>query len=373
MMSAPAVAPLSITGVGVVSPVGIGLSALARALEKNYDGYPGPVEVPEDYPSAVPAWAVPDESIVEHLGRKGLAGVDRMSRIALVACHLAVEQAGGLCEQERAETGVAMATAGGSMRSLSEVGIDTVINEKPYMVNPRLFPNVVMNSCAGQLAIKNGLHGVNATLSAGQVSSLAAFRYARVALADERVTRILAGGVEELSPVGTWGWVLTESLTEGTAAGEGSAMFMLESSAAAIQAGRASQGEILGCEIGYAGPDDGDGIDAPRAVRGLAAVIQRALDRSGVTAADLDLVVPGCQGQTTVAEIEEEATEQVLARHVKRLDVVPVIGQCYSASGALQTAALLGHFEGQTGWTALVTSAGEEGTVGALVVRGAGG
>jgi PII-like signaling protein len=39
----------------------------------------------------------------------------------------------------------------------------------------------------------------------------------------------------------------------------------------------------------------------------------------------------------------------------------------------LQAAALLSYFEGQPDWTALVTSVGEEGTVGALVVRGAGG
>jgi 3-oxoacyl-[acyl-carrier-protein] synthase II len=369
-MSAPVVAPLSITGVGVVAPVGIGLPALTQALDKGYDGYQGPVDEVDNYPPAMPAWAVSDGPLAERLGRKGLAGVDRMSRIALVACRLALEEAGDLCEQEKAGAGVAMATAGGSMRSLSEVGIDTVVSEKPYMVNPRLFPNVVMNSCAGQLAIKNGLHGVNATLSAGQVSSLAAFRYARIALTDRRVTRMLAGGVEELSPVGLWGWHLTGALAEGTAAGEGSALLMLEDPAAASAAGHASRGELLDCEIGYAGSDDGGRIDATRAAGGLAAVIARALRRSGVTADELDIVVPGCRGQANMAEIEEEAIEQVLGRSVKRLDVVPVIGQCYSASGALQAAALLGHFEGRTGWTALVTSAGEEGTVGALVVRG---
>lgn len=371
-MSAPAVSPLSITGLGVVSPVGIGLSPLTQAMDKGYDDYHSPVGAASEYPP-MPLWAVSDIPIGEHLGRKGLREVDRMSRIALVACQLAVEQAGGLAEEEQNTVGVAMATAGGSLRSLSEVGLDTVTNEKPYMVNPRLFPNVVMNSCAGQVAIKNGLHGVNATTSAGQVSSLAAFRYARLALAGQRVTRILAGGVEELSPIGTWGWHLSEALTDGTAAGEGSAMFMLEDSSVASEAGRVSRGEILGCEIGYAGPADGGNLDAARGVPALAAVIERTLNRSGVTAGDLDLVVPGCQGQPATAEIEEEATERVLARPVKRLEVVPVIGQCYSASVALQTAALLGYFEGQRGWTALVTSVGEEGTVGAMVLRGAGG
>lgn len=371
-MAAAPVLPLSITGLGVVSPVGVGLSALTRALEKGYADYQAPVSADAEYPP-MQLWAVPDGPIDEHLGRKGLREVDRMSRIALVACKLAVEQAGGLAEDEQAAVGVAMATAGGSLRSLSEVGRDTVTNEKPYMVNPRLFPNVVMNSCAGQIAIRNGMRGVNATTSAGQASSLAAFRYARIALAQERVARILAGGVEELSPIGAWGWHLSGALAAGTPAGEGSAMFMLENADVAGGAGRASLGELLGCEIGYAGPAEGGAIDAARGIGGLASVIRRALGRSGVRADELDLIAAGGRGQPAVADIEEEAIRQVVPGPVERLDVTTVIGQCYSASAAFQTAALLGHFEGRTDWTALVTSVGEEGTVGALVVRGAGG
>jgi 3-oxoacyl-[acyl-carrier-protein] synthase II len=372
MMALSPVLPLSITGLGVVSPVGIGVSSLARALEKGYDDYQAPVSADGEFPP-MPLWAVPDGPIDEHLGRKGLREVDRMSRIALVACKLAVEQAGGLAEEGQATVGVAMATAGGSLRSLSQVGRDTVTSEKPYMVNPRLFPNVVMNSCAGQIAIRNGMRGVNATTSAGQVSGLAAFRYARIALAQERVTQILAGGVEELSPIGAWGWHLSGALATGTPAGEGSAVFMLEHPGVAREAGRTSLGELLACEIGYAGPAQGGNIDAARGIGGLAAVIARALGRSGVAADDLDLIAAGGHGQPAVAEIEENAIRQVVSRPVDRLDVTPVIGQCYSASAALQTAALLGHFEGRTDWTALVTSVGEEGTVGALVVRGAGG
>jgi 3-oxoacyl-[acyl-carrier-protein] synthase II len=370
-MTPPPVLPLSIAGLGVVSPVGVGLSSLARALEKGYDDYQAPVTADGEYPPMV-LWAVDDGPIEEHLGRKGLREVDRMSRIALVACKLAVEQAGGLAEEDQATVGVAMATAGGSLRSLSEVGRDTVTNEKPYMVNPRLFPNVVMNSCAGQIAIRNGMRGVNATTSSGQVSSLAAFRYARIALAEERVTGILAGGVEELSPIGTWGWHRSGALAEGTPAGEGSAMFMLEHPDVASEAGRTSHGELLGCEIGYAGPANGGNIDAARGIAGLAAVIARALSRSGVAADELDLIAAGGLGLPAVAEIEEKAIAQAVSRPVERLDVTSVIGQCYSASAALQTAAVLGYFEGRTNWTALVTSVGEEGTVGALVMRGAG-
>ena len=361
------VAPLAITGCGVVSPTGVGRTALATAIRDGFDGYVAPAAEPGDYPP-VPLWSVPDLPVADLLGRKGLRNVDRMTVLALIAVKYALEEAGGVDAGELNSAGVVLATAAGSLRSLTDVAMDTVIQEKPYMVNPARFPNVVMNACAGQIAIRTGMRGVNATVSAGQASSLAAFRYARIAMAQGRATRLLTGGVEELAPIGVWGWQVAGGLAGGAAAGEGAAMFMLEDSAAARAAGRPILAEVLACEAGFAA----DGV-ADR----LVDCVDRALGRSGYSAGDLDTVVLGAGGQPDVERIEEEAVEKALGRPVDRLPVTATVGQCYSASGALGVAALLGHWEerrrqtDRAGWVGLVTSAGSDGNVGALVVRGA--
>src|SRR5207245_10097832 len=69
----------------------------------------------------------------------------------------------------------------------------------PNYVNPMEFPNTVINSPAGQAAIKHKLRGVNSTISAGLVSGLYAIHYASEFLRFGRATALLAGGVEELS------------------------------------------------------------------------------------------------------------------------------------------------------------------------------
>jgi 3-oxoacyl-[acyl-carrier-protein] synthase II len=354
------VAPLAITGCGVVAPTGVGRAELITAIRDGFDGYVQPTPGTGDYPP-IPLWAVPDLPVGELLGRKGLRNVDRMTVLALVAVKFALEEAGGVAEDELRSSGVVLATATGSLRSLTYVAMDTVIQEKPYMVNPARFPNVVMNACAGQIAIRTGMRGLNATVSAGQTSSMAAFRYARIAMAQGRATRLLTGGVEELSPIGVWGWHLAHGLTDGVAAGEGAAMFMVEDAAVVRAAGRPILAEVLACETGFAA----DGVADQ-----LVDCIDRALRRSGCSAGDLDTVVLGAGGQPDVEQIEQEAVEKALGRPVERLPVTDTIGQCYSASGALGVAALLGHWADRTGWTGLVTSAGSDGNVGALVVRG---
>jgi 3-oxoacyl-[acyl-carrier-protein] synthase II len=351
--------PLAITGCGVVAPTGMGRGPLATAIREGHEGYVPPAAGPDDYPP-VPLWSVPDLPIGELLGKKGLRNVDRMTVLALVAVKAALDEAGGVLDGEQDSTGVVLATGTGSLRSLSEVAMDTVIQEKPYMVNPARFPNVVMNACAGQIAIRTGVRGVNATVSAGQASSLAAFRYSMIAMERGRATRLLTGGVEELSPIGTWGWHVAHGLTEGAPAGEGSAMFVLEDPEAARASGRPILAEVLACETGYAP----DGV-ADR----LVDCIERALLRSGCSAGDLDTVVLGAGGQPNVETVEEEAVDKALGRTVDRLPVTGVIGQCYAASGALGVAALLASWGDRTGWTGLVTSAGSDRNVGALVVR----
>jgi 3-oxoacyl-[acyl-carrier-protein] synthase II len=355
------VAALAITGYGVVSPAGLGSVALGQAIKDGKAASAEPLAGIGDYPPLT-LWGVPDLPYEELLGRKGLRNVDRLTQLALIACKLALEEADGIDEAERPTVGVVMATSTGSLRSLADVGLDTVLQEKPYMVNPARFPNVVMNSCAGQIAIRNDLRGVNATISGGQVSSLAAVRYARATIGQGRATRLLTGGVEELSPIGAWGWHLSRALADGAAVGEGSAMFLLEDGAVARAEGRAVLADILACEVGYAGTTHGE------LGEGLVRCATRALERSGVTAADLDVAALGAAGQVGLDDIEDEAVTRV-AGDVHRLRIDSVVGQCYSASAALQLGSLLAHWDGETGRTGLVTSIGDDGNVGALIVR----
>ncbi|OLT16520.1 hypothetical protein BJF78_13940 [Pseudonocardia sp. CNS-139] len=127
--------------------------------------------------------------------------------------------------------------------------------------------------------------------------------------------------------------------------------------------GAAPVAELLGCEAGYFG-----GL-GPGLAGGLRRCIATALQRSGLTPADVDVVVPGASGHTRLARLELRAAETELGGLPAVLDVLPAVGEAYSAGGALQLAALLATTEPRGNRIGLLTSVGEDGGAGALVVR----
>ncbi len=217
-----------------------------------------------------------------------------------------------------------------------------------------------MNCCTGQVAIWNQLRGVNATIAGGRLSGLNAVRYARNAIRQGHVDRVLVGGVEELCPQSAWGWHVTGALPPGAALGEACAVFMVERPAAAGAGGRTPRAELLACEVGT-------GV-APSAT--LAGCVARAVRRSGVTAGEIRTVSFGAVGG--LGRLEERGVRVALGGlPARRVRVAEVVGETFSAGVAMQLAALLA--DPGTGGAALITSIGPDGNAGCLVVRPAAG
>ncbi len=208
------------------------------------------------------------------------------------------------------------------------------MHAKPYMVNPATFPNTVMNTCSGQIAIRHGLLGVNAAISGGALSWLLAVRYARTALTSGRADRLLVGAVEEVSARTAWAWHLTGLLTAEAPLGEGAAFFVVEP-VAGPNDGAAPVAELLGCEVGYfggAGPGLSGGLRRCIASRCSAAGRGGRRRRRGAGRRS---------GHTQLAPLERRALGAELGGLPESIDVVPTVGEAYSAGGALQLAALL--------------------------------
>lgn len=376
----PAVAPVAITGAGVVSPAGAGLAALAALLERGAGGHDGPPAGDDGAFPPIGVRSVDGVSPADHVGRKGTRRLDRMVGFGLVATHLALGSAGrgGPADGDplREQTAVAVGTSTGSIRSVWELAHSTYPGGPAYV--PSRFPNSVMNSCAGQLAVWNGFKAVNATLASGHASSASAFRYARNALRSGQARSVLAGGVEELCPHLAWGWHASGTLEPDAVLGEGAAMLVLE----AMDAGDRVSGdgpvvrpvlaELLAAEVAHAGGRSPASKPAGLAAT-LARCVARALARSGVAPDDVDLLAPGAATQRGVAAAEEEGVRRALGREVPAVvRVSDVVGDCYSAAGAMQAAAVLARWSGGAHpgeRYALVTSAGGDGNAGCLLLR----
>jgi 3-oxoacyl-[acyl-carrier-protein] synthase II len=358
---APPATPLKITGCGVVSGAGIGLGTLDTAATTAAPAVEPPAG--EDYPPG-PLRPVPHFDVREHLGRKGTRNLDRTTALGLVACQLALgDRAERMPEEERNETGVVIGTSMGSVRSSSEFSRDTLVQERPYLVNPSLFPNTIMNCCASQIAIRHSLRGVNATLAGGQSSGLHALRYARNAIGQGHARRLLVGAVEELSAQSAWAWRRTKALKRTAAVGEGAAVFVIEDGD-----GAEPLAELLACEVVYTHSRS----LRDRVAGDLTRVITRALHRSGVDAGQVDVVAYGSTGLVALGSVEARAVRAALGGEPRdSLAVKEKIGECFSASVGLQLAALLAHWESTPATRTrygLVTSLGFDGNVGCAVL-----
>ncbi|THA29727.1 beta-ketoacyl synthase N-terminal-like domain-containing protein [Streptomyces sp. A1547] len=358
-------AALAVTAVGVATPAGLDPVELARAVLAGRQGSADTEGLGDEALPPRGARVVPElqNAFAEHIGRKGNRHLDRTTRLGLLACQFALE---GHTGPVGPRTGVVLGTSTGSIRSSSEYSMETLRQDRPYLVNPSLFPNTVMNCAAGQIAIRHGLKGVNATLAGGHLAGVQALRYARNALRQGHADRLLVGGVEEYCAQSAWGWHRSGALGIDAPVGEGAAFLMIEPAAAVHAAGRRGLARILACETAFAG---GRGLgDA------LAAVIGAALVRSGKDPAEVQAVSLGSTGQRGLELVEQRAVRAALGGRLPQrvIRVKDTVGECFSSGGALQIAALLGAWQDQgaaaAGETAVVTAVSQEGQVGCVVL-----
>ncbi|MFF0718315.1 beta-ketoacyl synthase N-terminal-like domain-containing protein [Micromonospora sp. NPDC003816] len=363
-----------ITGWSAVSPAGVGRAALAERLAAVTPGVPagvpapgGPVDVTAltDEPLPTPTGhALVDFDVRSHLGRKGTSFYDRATALSVVACGDALRDAGvEVDDTNRARLGLVLGTSLGSFRSTSDYTRETLVQAKPYLVNPVLFPNTVMNCAAGQSAIRHGLRGVNATVATGPLAFLDALRYGSNAIARGYVDAMLVGAVEEFSPHRAWTTWLTGRPGQPVPTGEAAVVFVLTRAEQPAWAGVRREAEVLALATAY-GPGGG-----PAADRALTGCVSRAVRRAGVDPAEVDCVLTGETGEDDTDEFDPACA--ALGQVPTRIRASGLFGRCDAATGGLALATFLATAPaGDTPRLALITSRSPDGGTAAAIVRG---
>lgn len=349
--------PLFVSGFAAISSAGMRPGALAERIGAPHAG----VDVAGLYEQPLPepvGHALPDFDVRAHLGRKGTSFYDRATALAVVACGEALRDASIEVDDEtRSRIGVAVATTVGSFKSTSDYSMETLVQPKPYLVNPVLFPNTVMNCAAGQVAIRYGLRGVNATITGGPLAFLNALRYAGNAINQRYVETMLVGAVEEFTPHRAWMSALHPSASQP--AGEAAAFFSVSATPPAPLA------EILAVATGF-GPG-GQARDA------LISCVKRVLRQADVDGTRIALLATG--EQTAGDETESGPAIEALGYEPHRLRAANHFGDCGAATAAVALAAVLDlqrSGSGSDGQLTLLTARTTDGAVGAAIVRGCG-
>ena len=350
--------PVTVTGIGVIAPNGVGKQVY---WQRCLDGAAGirPITAfdARGYRCRFAA-QIEDDRPAEILGTGGLRTLDRTTLLSLIAAKLALSDAGLDPAVEGCTIGVVLGSTLGSLRSISEFDL-AGLRDGPRYVNPAYFPNAVINSPASQISIRFQLQALNATIASGLTASLDAIGYAIDMLRLGRARRMLAGGVEEFCRQTFEGFYRMGALAtspddhppafapmhggrRGTLLGEGAAMLLLEPPAEARRRGAASCADVLGYATAFSqrGPfrRDPAGAAAVSAIRGALAAAELSPDA-------IDGISVSANGAGSSDETEAAAIAAVFGPRASEIPVMAIkslIGETFSAAGAMQVAAAIG-------------------------------
>src|SRR5690348_10229503 len=353
-----------ITGMGVVSPNGIGTSAFSQAALEGRSGVKrisrfdaSPIEVQI-------AGEVSDFDELAWVDKKERKHVSRVLPIALCAATEALDSAGvssaSLPIEERRRFGVIIGTGGGSSE-FTEEQYRLYFHGQFSKMSLFCVPTGVMGSLSSELNVRFSLRGPSHVITTGCTSSTDAMAYAMRQIESGRLDWVLTGGADAPISLGTVkGFILMGILTEkwnatpekgsrpfsadrdGFVLAEGSWMFVFEE----YEHARARGAKILAEVAGY-----GSTCEAYHRVRLMecgeepSRAIQLAIKNAGIGPDQVDYV--NLHGTSTQLNDRIETRALKLALGEERARQVPMsalksqIGHPQGACGAAGVAATL--------------------------------
>lgn len=336
---------VAITGVGVVSPLGLSTSDVAvrfrageRALGPLYAmGVDGAVGATV---GEIPLAAVPADKRA-HIGR-----LDRLCRLYLSAAYLAVDAAQLRIEDGDAErVGLSFGTGLGCLLTNAEYN-QKLVDQGPSAASPRLFAYTVSSAAAGEVSIALGIKGPNVTSHAGLAAGLQAIGYGCDLIRTGKADVVLAGGADALGDALVIGLadmrLLKPCVTvpfrdqiAGVCPSEGAAVVVLEREPLARQRGAHVCARIDGYAAGFEPTLTHDA----RECTGIVDTMRRALALSGHAPGEVALVMTSAHG-TALDALELAALRRVLGESGAAVLCAPKAawGETFGADGALSLA-----------------------------------
>jgi 3-oxoacyl-[acyl-carrier-protein] synthase II len=254
---------ICITGIGVVSPIGIGKEEFLFSLKKGRSGIEEINEFDTYFSRSKKGGTIRSFHPKEFIPASKIRRLDRASQFAIAASKLALADAKfSVTRENSSRVGVVLGSGFCGLSSSEEFHRGQVL--KGFLdLNPMLFPNTVPNAPSSYVSIELGIQGVNSTLVQSFCTAEAAMFFACDQLRKKRVDLVLTGGVDELSEFLFRGFselhlLATDSghgekscpydkMRNGLVLGEGAGLLVLEREEHA----RSRGGRIYGYILGY--------------------------------------------------------------------------------------------------------------------------
>ncbi len=343
-----------ITGIGILSPIGIGVEENWNALKEGKSGVARITRFdPSDLPSQI-AGEVKDFDPLRWIEKKDIRKMSRFIQYAIAAADEAFKMSGLEISEELGERmGVLIGAGIGGIQEIEEFTI--VLREKGWKrVSPYFIPMAIINLASGHVALRYKAYGPNSAAvtacATGTHSIGDAFRIIQRGDADV----MIAGGAEStITPLSVAGFSVMRALStrnddperasrpfdrdrDGFVIAEGAGVMILEE----LEHAKARGARILGEIVGYGASSDAYHITAPdKSGHGAAKAMKAAIEDAGILPQDVDYI--NAHGTSTVwnDKIETLAIKKVFGDHAYKLAVSStksMTGHMLGATGAAE-------------------------------------
>ncbi len=342
-----------VTGLGLITPLGIGVEKTWSALCAGKSGVRRITKFDPSKHACQIAGEVTDFNPADYIEKKEIKKMDTFIHYAVGASQMAVDDSGLKVTKENADrVGVYIGSGIGGLPAI-EAYHKILLDKGPDRVSPFFIPMVIINLASGQVSMRIGARGPNScavtACATGNHCIGDAFRIIQHGEADAMV----AGGTEAaITPLCVAGFASAKALStrndeperasrpfdkerDGFVLGEGAGVLVLEELESARRRGARIYAEILGygrtadAHHITAPPDDGAG-----AVR----CMRLALQDAGLTPDAIGYV--NAHATSTMADrIETSAIRQVFGEHARRLAVSStksMTGHLLGAAGGVE-------------------------------------
>lgn len=341
-------ARIAITGMGAVTPIGIGVENYWQAL---LSGACGIDDIQLIDTSALPvhrAAEIRGFAPKDYLSSRLANDLDRFMQFAYIAAEEALRDA--RIEQGDARTGIVMGTALAGTALTGETARKLAMDSAP--VGPRFVSQIMGNIAAAQLAIAHHITGpsisVSTACSSGGDAIMTACMFIQSGMADAVV---VMAGEAPISPLTIASLGRARALSrsgrslpfdaqrDGFVMGEGGGALILETEEHALQRGAGIHGFVCGC----ANTSDAYHVVSPEPNgRGAAACMRQALQSAGLAPADIGYI--NAHGTATHAgdTVEARAIHDVFGDYrVSVSSTKGATGHMMAAGGITETIACI--------------------------------
>jgi 3-oxoacyl-[acyl-carrier-protein] synthase II len=352
-----------VTGLGIVSPLGVGVENNWRQILAGRSGISGIQSFDVDDLPAKIAGQVPRGdtqsglfNAEDYVPIKEQKKMDTFIIYAIGAAHEAVADSGWVPadDEARERTGVMVGSGIGGLNYIYEASV-TLHERGPRRISPFFIPASLINEASGHISINYGFRGPNhSVVTACSTGAHAIGDAARLIALDEADVMVAGGAEAAVCRLGVAGFAACRALStgyndvpetasrpfdqgrDGFVMGEGAGIVVLEE----LEHAKARGAKIYGEIVGYGMSGDAYHMTAPSETGdGAFRAMRNALKRAGLSPYDIDYI--NAHGTSTPLgdEIEVGAVKRLFGSAVENVSMSSTksaIGHLLGAAGAVE-------------------------------------